>query len=114
MAWGMGFAVQMAPLFVLVALRSASGLRWLKALLAANFVAKNIFLAVMFRVGDLVSHNNIGLWQRVCAAAMYPWIAIAHWLYWLSLPRDACEAASAQEPNVRNVLQRSFESAANS
>lgn len=77
MAWGMGFAVQVAPLFVLAALRRASGLRWLKVLLAANFVAMNIFLAVLFGVGDLVSQDNIGLWQRAYAAAMYPWIAIA-------------------------------------
>jgi hypothetical membrane protein len=77
MAWGTGFAVQVAPLFVLVALRNASGLRWLKALLIATFVAINMNLAVMFGVGDLVSQDNIGLWQRVYAFAMYPWIAIA-------------------------------------
>lgn len=76
LAWGAGFAVQVAPLLTLLALRKASGLGGLKVFLAAVFVAVNALLAVMFGVGDLIGQDNLGLWQRAYGLAMFPWIAV--------------------------------------
>lgn len=76
LAWGAGFAVQIAPLLALIALRKAQGLAALKVFLAAAFVAVNALLAVLFGVGDLVDGTNVGLWQRAYGLAMFPWIAV--------------------------------------
>lgn len=75
LAWGAGFAVQVAPLLALVALRNAQGLAGLKIFLAVVFVAVNALLAVMFGVGDLIGQDNLGLCQRAYGLAMFPWIA---------------------------------------
>jgi len=76
MAWGAGFAVQIAPLLALAALRKAQGLAALKVFLAAAFVAVNGLLAVLFGVGELVDGTNLGLWQRAYGLAMFPWISV--------------------------------------
>jgi hypothetical membrane protein len=76
LAWGAGFAVQIAPLLTLVALRKAQGLAALKVFLAAAFVAVNGLLAVLFGIGDLVDGTNLGLWQRAYGLAMFPWISV--------------------------------------
>jgi hypothetical membrane protein len=76
LAWGAGFAVQIAPLLTLVALRKAPGLAALKVFLAVAFVAVNGLLAVLFGVGELVDGANVGLWQRAYGLAMFPWIAV--------------------------------------
>lgn len=76
LAWGAGFAVQVAPLLTLLALRNAVGLTGLKIFLAVVFVAVNGLLAVMFGVGDLIGQDNLGLWQRAYGLAMFPWIAV--------------------------------------
>ncbi|CAN7289994.1 DUF998 domain-containing protein [Brevundimonas sp. LjRoot202] len=76
LAWGAGFAVQIAPLLTLVALRKTQGLAALKVFLAVAFLAVNGLLAVMFGVGDLVDGTNVGLWQRAYGLAMFPWITV--------------------------------------
>lgn len=76
LAWGAGFAVQIAPLLALLALRNAVGLTGLKIFLAVVFVAVNALLAVMFGVGDLIGQDNLGLWQRAYGLAMFPWVAV--------------------------------------
>jgi hypothetical membrane protein len=76
MAWGAGFAVQIAPLLTLVALRRAPGLAALKVFLAVALVAVNGLLAVLFGIGELVDGSNVGLWQRAYGLAMFPWIAV--------------------------------------
>lgn len=76
MAWGAGFAAQVAPLLTLVALRKVTGLLGLKVFLAVVFVAVNALLAVMFGVGDLIGEDNLGLWQRAYGLAMFPWTAV--------------------------------------
>jgi hypothetical membrane protein len=95
MAWGMGFAVQAAPLLTLWALRGAHGLAGLKVFLAAVFVAVNGLLAVMFGVGELVDGSNLGLWQRAYGLAMYPWIAVTA-LALMAGPRERARAAFAR------------------
>lgn len=76
MAWGLGFAVQAAPLLALWALWPSRGHPGLKALLVVNFIAANVLLAVMFGVGELVTRENVGLWQRAYSATMFPWLAV--------------------------------------
>lgn len=76
LAWGAGFAVQIAPLLTLIALRKAPGLGALKAFLMVVFLAVNGLLAVLFGVGELVSGDNLGLWQRAYGLAMFPWIGV--------------------------------------
>ena len=74
-AWGIGFAVQLAPLLALLALRKAAGLTGFKVFLAVLFVAVNAVLAVMFGVGDLINQDNLGLWQRAYGL-MFTWTAV--------------------------------------
>ena len=76
LAWGAGFAVQVAPLLTLLALRNAAGLTGLKVFLGGVFVAVNALLAVMFGVGDLIGQDNLGLWQRAYGLAMFPWVGV--------------------------------------
>lgn len=76
LAWGMGFAVQVAPALMLWALWPVKGFGGLKVFLAGVFVAVNALLAVMFGVGDLIDGGNVGLWQRLYGLAMFPWIAV--------------------------------------
>lgn len=76
LAWGAGFAVQVAPLLTLLALRKTQGLGGLKVFLAVAFVAVNGLLAVLFGVGDLVDGGNLGLWQRAYGLAMVSWIPV--------------------------------------
>lgn len=81
MAWGMGFAVQVAPLLMLWAVWRTPNLAGLKGFLFASLIAVNLALAVLFGVGDLVGPDNIGLWQRLYGLTMYPWIGVtALWL----------------------------------
>lgn len=86
MAWGAGFAVQVAPLLTLVALRNMPGLAALKVFLAVAFVALNGLLAVLFGIGELVDGSNVGLWQRAYGLAMFPWISVTA-LALLAAPR---------------------------
>jgi hypothetical membrane protein len=76
LAWSAGFAVQVAPLLTLLALRKAAGLTGLKIFLGVVFLALNALLAVMFGIGDLIGQDNLGLWQRAYGLAMFPWIAL--------------------------------------
>ena len=76
LAWGAGFAVQIAPLLTLLALRNAAGLTGLKVFLGGVFVAVNALLAGMFGVGDLIGQDNLGLWQRAYGLAMFPWVGV--------------------------------------
>jgi hypothetical protein len=76
LAWGMGFAVQVAPLLTAWALWRAPDMMATKAFLLASFIAVNGLLAVMFGVGDLIDGDNVGLWQRAYGLAMFVWIAV--------------------------------------
>lgn len=79
--FGLGFAQVVAPLFLALALRGRPGMGGLVAVLVASFVLMAGSLAVMMGVGHLVTRANVGLWQRVNALAMIPWVGVAgHWL----------------------------------
>ncbi|HEY1073120.1 DUF998 domain-containing protein [Brevundimonas sp.] len=76
MAWGLGYAAQIAPLLTLWALWKTPGHAGLKGFLVFNLLVVNLALAVMFGVGNLVGPDNLGLWQRLYGLAVYPWIGV--------------------------------------
>jgi hypothetical membrane protein len=77
--FGVGLAVQAAPLFFVWALWSARGRGALKAFLVLDFLAMTAGFVIMMGVGGLVTHANVGLWQRAYALAMMPWMSIVAW-----------------------------------
>ena len=79
-AWNLGLLVLLGSPLAAIALRRAPReLRWVVAFLVLNTVAGFAMLAVMFGVGDLVTRENIGAWQRGFALAAYPWMAAVGW-----------------------------------
>lgn len=77
--YGLGLALQLAPLFLALALWRVRSLRGLCIFLLVVFGVMALFLAVMFGAGELVTRANVGLWQRGNALAGFPWIGIAAW-----------------------------------
>lgn len=77
--YGLGIAVQVSPLLMLIALRRVAGLRVLKLLLAVDAVAIVVMFAIMMGVGNLVTRGNVGLFQRGYSLTVMPWMAIAAW-----------------------------------
>lgn len=76
-AFGLGFAMLLAPLFLALALRGVSGLSGLVLFLFVTFGLMLGTMSVMMGVGGLVTRANVGLWQRANALAMFPWLAVA-------------------------------------
>lgn len=76
-AYGLGMAVQLAPLFLWLALRKHDGLRGLKVFLLVNFVVSLAMFAIMMGVGQMVTRANVGLFQRMYSLTTFPWIGIA-------------------------------------
>lgn len=76
-AFGLGFAMILAPLFLALTLRGVAGLGALVVFLFASFVLMLATMSVMMGVGQLVTRANVGLWQRANALAMFPWLGIA-------------------------------------
>ncbi len=76
-AYGLGMAVQLAPLFLWLALRKHDGLRGLKVFLLATFVVSLAMFAIMMGVGQMVTRANVGLFQRMYSLTSFPWIGIA-------------------------------------
>jgi hypothetical membrane protein len=76
-AYGLGMAVQLAPLFLWLALRKHPGLRGLKLFLLVTFVVSLAMFAIMMGVGQMVTRANVGLFQRMYSLTMFPWIGIA-------------------------------------
>jgi hypothetical membrane protein len=77
--FGVGMAIQLAPLFFIWALWSERGRGGLKAFLLLDFLAMTVGFVIMMGVGQLVTHANVGLWQRAYALAMMPWMSIVAW-----------------------------------
>lgn len=80
-AFGLGFALVPAPVFMALALRSNSRLGGLRALLWASAALMLVALGIMMGVGHLVTRANVGIWQRINALAMFPWLGVSAW--WL-------------------------------
>jgi len=73
--FGLGFAMVLAPLFLALALGGRGGA--LTVLLLGSFAFMIATMAVMMGVGHLVTRANVGLWQRLNALAMFPWLGVA-------------------------------------
>lgn len=74
--YGLGLALQVAPLLFLWGLRRARDVARLRLFLIAVFAAMTAMFAVMMGVGGLVTRANVGLWQRANVLASIPWIGI--------------------------------------
>lgn len=77
--YGLGFAFQLAPLLLALALWRRRNLRGLCIFLLVVFAVMTFVIAVMMGVGGLVTRANVGLWQRANALAGFPWVGIAAW-----------------------------------
>jgi hypothetical protein len=89
-AFGIGLAGPLVPLFTFLALRSVPDARGMKVFLAFIFVGSVIVLVIMFGVGQMVTRQNVGIWQRINTGISIPWLAVLG--YWL-LRRGAYSAA---------------------
>jgi hypothetical membrane protein len=77
--FGFGMLTQLGPLFFLWALWEVRGRTGLKLFLALDFLAMTAGFLVMMGVGQLVTHANVGLWQRAYALALMPWMSVLAW-----------------------------------
>ena len=92
--FGVGLAVQVAPLFAAWALWKVPGAGKARWALVALAVVMAVFFAIMMGIGGLVSRANVGLWQRAYSLAMIPWIGLlALWL--LKRPELAAPSRAA-------------------
>jgi len=85
-AFGIGRAGPLVPLFTFLALRSVPNASAMKLFLVFIFVGSVVVLAIMFGLGDLVTRQNIGIWQRINSGISIPWLAVLG--YWLQCKRD--------------------------
>ncbi|WP_304168692.1 DUF998 domain-containing protein [Phenylobacterium aquaticum] len=76
-AYGLGMAIQAAPLLMFLAISGRADMTGLKTFLLMVFLASGALLAAMMGVGHVVHVAQVGLWQRAYALASIPWIAVA-------------------------------------
>jgi hypothetical protein len=96
LAYGMGMAVHLAPLFLLGGLWRDDNLRPLGWFAAASGVLGAMLLWSMYGVS--VTEGDMGLMQGLYALVSYPWIGVAGYVLarsgrpefrsWYSLPRS--------------------------
>jgi hypothetical membrane protein len=77
--FGLAVGLLLAPPLMAWGLRRRPELRWLRILLAVNFVVMTALFVILMGVGSLVTRANVGLWQRAFSLAMFPWLGIAAW-----------------------------------
>jgi hypothetical protein len=74
--FGLVLAGPLVPLFTLLALRSVPKAGTIRVFLLVVLVGQIVLLAIMFGVGELVTRDNVGIWQRVNSAFGIPWLAV--------------------------------------
>ncbi len=84
--YGLGMAINVAPLLLALALWKRRDLRALNVFLLVNCVVVTILFAIMMGAGQLVTRANVGAFQRAYALAGFPWIGIAAWVLRRRLP----------------------------
>ena len=77
--FGLGMGVHLGPLLLALALRKRPHLRGLRVYLLITMVLMVVFFAIMMGVGQLVTRANVGIFQRVYALNLFPWIGIGAW-----------------------------------
>ena len=85
--FGLAFAIVPAPALMALALLGIPGFARFRAVLWIGTAAMLTTLAIMMGVGQLVTRANVGVWQRVNALAMFPWLGVAAWWLLRSLAR---------------------------
>ena len=75
--FGLGFAIHAAPFLLALALWKQKSLAALTYFLLVNGLISLMILAIMMGVGELVTRANVGLWQRLYALSIMPWIGVA-------------------------------------
>jgi len=75
--FGLGMAIQAAPLLVFLALAGRAQMTGLKTFLLLVLIASGALFAIMMGVGGLVHRADVGMWQRAYAVSSIPWIAVA-------------------------------------
>lgn len=101
--FGLAFALPLAPLAMALALRVDAGAGRLRMFLWVSAAFMVAVLAIMMGVGQLVTRQNVGAWQRLNALAMFPWIGIAAW----SLRRAHGRATLARQQTGTTVAAHS-------
>jgi len=82
MAINLGLGIQLAPVFLLFALRNVAGFLRLKQFLLAAFLAM-VALTVMTKhliFPGTVNDLNVGYWERAFAIVLVGWVGVAAWL----------------------------------
>lgn len=92
--FGLGMGVHLGPLFLALALRGRENLRGLRLYLLVTTVLMIGFFSVMMGVGGLVTRANVGVFQRVYALNLFPWIGVGAWFVKRELTRLARAASS--------------------
>lgn len=87
-AFGLGMGFHLAPIFLILALWKRRNLRALNVFLIVTVVLMTAFFAIMMGVGSLVTRANVGVFQRLYALCMFPWIGIAAWVLDRELTRN--------------------------
>ncbi|AQR61583.1 hypothetical protein BZG35_07890 [Brevundimonas sp. LM2] len=79
MAINLGLGIQLAPVFLLVALRQTSGLSGLRRFLAAAFGAMAVLtlLTKHLLFPGTVTDLNVGYWERAFAIVLVGWVGVA-------------------------------------
>jgi len=75
--FGLGMAIHFGPLLGAAALWPRRNLRLFTWSLIATFLLMATLFVVMMGVGHLVTRANVGVYQRLYALTMFPWIGFA-------------------------------------
>jgi hypothetical membrane protein len=85
--FGLGMGVHLGPLLLALALRKRPNLRGLQVYLLITTVLMIAFFAIMMGVGELVTRANVGIFQRLYALNLFPWIGIGSYFVKRELER---------------------------
>lgn len=75
--FGLGMLVHLSPFMLAAALWRDAGTRGLRAFLVVNGVIAVVMFAIMMGAGSLVRQSNVGAFQRVYSATIFPWVGLA-------------------------------------
>jgi hypothetical membrane protein len=75
--YGLGMALHLTPLLLPIALWKRRRLRGLNIFLLVMFVVMLGFFAMMMGAGSVVTRANVGIFQRLYALTVFPWVGVA-------------------------------------
>ena len=77
--FGLGLGVHAGPALLAAALWRREDARLLRGFLLVTTVLVVAMFAIMMGVGGLVTRANVGVFQRVYALTLFPWMGIGSW-----------------------------------